>query len=53
MKKPFEHTDLSDDRVCVACGKPLKLSVLARKPRATHCYACGAALRKKHGKVAD
>jgi len=52
MKKPYKHTVLSTDRFCVnpACRKPLKMNVIARKPTADHCYECGQAKRKKHGK---
>jgi hypothetical protein len=38
MKKPFKFNELSPDRKCRKCGKPLKKNVLAKHPDADLCW---------------
>ena len=39
MKKKHPYTKMSD-KICVKCGKALKLRVVENKPKATLCYKC-------------
>ena len=39
-KHKFREYEVSPDRKCIDCGRPIKMNVLARVPKVCRCYVC-------------
>lgn len=38
MKKKYKHTELSTEKFCVDCGRPLKKRIVEMKPTVNRCF---------------